>query len=84
MEVLQEKAPVPVILTANVDYWQEEPVRRLCSSTKFIHLVLDRENHMVEAYRDLMRSEHAGAPFFKFKGHAAVFSERMIGWQSGS
>ncbi len=75
--VLETKAPVRVAVTANVDYWQEEPLRRFCSETGVKHLVLDRENHMVKEYRDLMRREHASAPFYQFDGHAAVFSERM-------
>ena len=76
MDVLQQKAPVPVMLTANVDYWQEEPVRRFCAQTETTHLVLDRENHMVKEYRDHMRLEFAKADF-SFGGHAAVFSQRM-------
>lgn len=77
VSVLEEKAPVPVAMTANVDYWQEEPLRRFCTETGVKHLVLDRENHMVKDYRDLMRSEHENARHFKFEGYAAVFSERM-------
>ena len=75
--VLKKRAPIAVAVTANVDYWQEEPLRRFCTETGVKHLVIDRENHMVKDYRDLMRREHANAPYFNFEGHAAVFSERM-------
>ncbi len=77
VSVLEKRSPIPVAMTANIDYWQEEPLRRFCAEGRMKHLVLDRENHVVKAYRDLMRSEHKGAPHFKFEGHAAVFGKGM-------
>lgn len=74
--VLEQKAPVPVAVTANVDYWQEEPLRRFCTETGVQHLVIDRENHIVQEYRDFMRREYDGTAF-RFQGHAAVFSDHM-------
>lgn len=75
-ESLQKNGPVRVIMSANVDYWQEEPVRRFCKETGVKHLVLDRENHVVEEYRNIFRREYAESGFI-FEGHVAVFSDRM-------
>lgn len=53
--VLEKKAPVPAAVTANVGYWQEEPLRRFCTGTGVQRLVVDRENHIVPEYRGHMR-----------------------------
>jgi hypothetical protein len=75
-ETLQKNGSVPAAISANIDYWQEEPLRRFCGKSGIKHLVLDRENHCVEEYRANFRREYARTGF-TFNGHAAVFSEHM-------
>jgi len=75
-ETLQKRGSVPAAISANIDYWQEEPLRRFCGSSGIKHLVLDRENHCVEEYRANFRREYARTGF-TFNGHVAVFSEHM-------
>lgn len=75
-ETLQKRGLVPAAVSANIDYWQEEPLRRFCGSSGIKHLVLDRENHCVEEYRANFRREYERTGF-TFNGHVAVFSEHM-------
>ncbi len=74
--VLEKKGSVPIAITANMDYWQEEPLRRFCAESGVKHLVLDRENHVVQEYRDNMFRIFQQAKF-KFEGQVAVFSQWM-------
>jgi len=68
---------VKAVISANIDYWQDEGLRRACRSMKIPFLVLSKENciipksikNTVKYYRNLE---------FKFTGEAiAVFSSKM-------
>lgn len=67
---------VPVIMSANTDYWQETAMRNYCTENNIAHLVLCRENLIIPHYRNLVinRQRNSG---LKFHGHVAVFSHHM-------
>jgi hypothetical protein len=75
-QTLEQTGQVPVIMSANLDYWQEEAVRRYCTRTNAQHLVLCRENIIIPYYRDLVIRRHRQYNF-RFGGHVAVFSQSM-------
>jgi hypothetical protein len=67
---------VPVIMSANTDYWQETAMRNYCTDHGVAHLVLCRENLIIPHYRNIVidRQRRSG---LKFHGHVAVFSNHM-------
>jgi hypothetical protein len=75
-QTLEKTADVPVIISANVDYWQEEALRQYCTETGTPHLVLCRENISMPYYRQRVIDRHRKYGF-RFHGHVAVFSSNM-------
>ncbi len=67
---------VPVIMSANTDYWQETSMRQYCTDNDVLHYVLCRENLIIPHFRDIVinRQRESG---LKFHGHVAVFSNHM-------
>ncbi len=67
---------VPVLMSANTDYWQETALRQYCTDHNVLHCVLCRENLIIPHFRKLVieRQRKSG---IKFHGHVAVFSHHM-------
>lgn len=67
---------VPVIMSANTDYWQETSMRQYCTNKNVLHYVLCRENLIIPHFRNVVitRQRESG---LKFHGHVAVFSNHM-------
>ena len=67
---------VPVMMSANTDYWQETSMRQYCTHNDVLHYVLCRENLIIPHFRDLVinRQRETG---IQFHGHVAVFSNHM-------
>jgi len=67
---------VPVIMSANTDYWQETSMRQYCTDNHVLHYVLCRENLIIPHFRNIVinRQRESG---MKFQGHVAVFSNHM-------
>jgi hypothetical protein len=67
---------VPVMMSANTDYWQETALRQYCTDHDVLHYVLCRENLIIPHFRDLVIRRQRECNF-KFHGHVAVFSHHM-------
>lgn len=67
---------VPVIMSANTDYWQETSLRQYCTEAGILHYVLCRENLIIPHLRKrvIQRQRESG---IRFHGHVAVFSHHM-------
>jgi len=75
-ETLEKRGDVPLVMSANVDYWQEEALRQYCTESGTPYLVLCRENVSMECYKKLVVERHRKYDF-RFNGHVAVFSNNM-------
>ncbi len=67
---------VPIIMSANTDYWQETSTRQYCTDNDVLHYVLCRENLIIPHFRDIVISRQRESGI-KFHGHVAVFSNHM-------
>jgi len=73
---LEQAGRVPVMMSANIDYWQETALRKYCTDHHVAHLVLCRENLVIPHFRNLVVKRHRECNF-RFHGQVAVFSETM-------
>jgi len=70
------KEQVPVMMSANIDYWQETAMREYCTDNHVIHYVLCRENLVIPHFRNQVIKRHRECNF-RFHGQVAVFSQQM-------
>ena len=77
MRAVQLRGHIDAVLSAHVDYWQDEGLRRACEHLGIPFLVLCQENYNVaKTYR--ARAEELTQLRFRFGGAAiATFSEHM-------
>jgi len=77
LKTLRLRGPVNAVLTANIDYWQDEGFRRACAKLGIPFLVLCHENYNIpKTYR--RRKEQFSRLGFRFSGTAiATFSDHM-------
>lgn len=74
---IRMRGPVDAVLSAHVDYWQDEGIRRACTRLGIPFLVLCQENYNIpKTYRD--RQDEFATIGFRFAGSAiATFSDHM-------
>ncbi len=66
---------VGAIMSANIDYWQDESLRRACGRLGVPFLVLLKENHTIPGSLATTVARHRRAGL-RFSGPVAVFGER--------
>jgi hypothetical protein len=77
LKMTVKKLNVKAVLSANIDYWQEEGLRRACKVLKIPFLVLSKENCIIDSvFKELV--EDYKRINFKFTGDGvAVFGSNM-------
>lgn len=80
MQSARLRGGVSAVLTAHVDYWQAEGIRRVCRERGIPFLILCHENYLIRRTYELRKNEFEQVNF-RFGGSAiAVFSEKMKGF----
>lgn len=77
MAAIRMQGPVDAVLSAHVDYWQDEAIRRTCTRLGIPFLVLCQENYNIpKTYR--ARQDEFATIGFRFGGNGiATFSDHM-------
>lgn len=77
LELAIQRLNVKAVLSANIDYWQDEGMRRACEAIDIPFLVLSKENCIIPMAIENMIEYYKKANF-KFTGDGiAVFSSKM-------
>jgi hypothetical protein len=77
LKIAIKRLNIKAVLSANIDYWQDEGLRRACKAISISFLSLAKENYIIPSFIEDLTEYYRGLNF-KFTGDGvAVFSNSM-------